>query len=353
MKWLKHLKRIFIVLLVIVGFLAALEFSPWALSYSKTNAWINETSKPWIIPHGGAKALYPENTIYAFNQTAMYDAFEVDLTLTKDNVLISHHDLDLRHDLLLDEVNDGLVIRKLTYEDIVDLIVDNDYPYVRQFVDVDGNTPYATTTDTAILNQMLPMKLEDLFQAYPDRRYILEIKDVRTDDEDTFNLAANQLLSLIEQYDMADKVMVSSFSDEVIEHFLDISEHKIHASTATNETLKMVLLSAFNLDFFYKPTYAALAIPIDSGLSDSQGDLIGRLPSLISSRIAHQVDGQWRTNLAQASLVKDAHRHNMSVIFWTVNSEEDMLKLIELGVDGIITDRPDLLFQLYETLGIA
>ncbi len=352
MTFLRVVKRTAIVILFIIGLFVILESSPKALAYQKLNPWINDTHRPWIIPHGGAKALYPENTIYAFNQTSQYDVFEVDLTLTKDNVLISHHDLDLRHDLLLEDLTDDLVIRNLTYSEIVDLIVDNDYPYVRAFEDIEGNTPYANTTDESILNEMLPMKLTDLFSAYPNKRYILEIKDVRTELEDTFTIASNILLELIETYHMKDRVLVSSFSDEVILHFMELSHHEIHTSTATNETLKMVLLSAFNVDFLYRPKYAAMAIPIDSGLSDGQGDLIDSLPKFISNRIATKVNGSWRTNLAQASLVNDAHRHNMSVIFWTVDDEADMRKLIKLGVDGIITDRPDVLEALYLELGL-
>lgn len=352
MNWARLVKRFFIVLLFIIGFLILLEASPKALAYQMENPWINHTHRPWIIPHGGAKALYPENTIYAFNQTSKYDVFEVDLTLTKDDFLISHHDLDLRHDLLEDELTDDLVIRNLTYDEIINTITTRDYPYVRAFSDITDSLPYATTNDPLILNQMLPMKLEDLFIAYPNHRYILEIKDIRTDEEDTFTIAANILLELIETYHMESKVMVSSFSDEVIEHFMEISHHSIHTSTATNETLKLVLLSAFRLDFFYRPKYAAMAIPIDSGLSDSQGKLITSLPRFISNRIARQSNGEFRTNLAQSSLIDDAHRHNMSVIFWTVNDRVDMIKLIELGVDGIITDRPDILETLYLELGL-
>lgn len=352
MNWLRLIKRFFIITLFIIGFFVLLESSPKALSYEPENHWINHSHRPWIIPHGGAKALYPENTIYAFNQTAHYDVFEVDLTLTKDNILISHHDLDLRHDLMVDTLTDDLLVRNNTYAEIIELIESNDYPYVRAFTDVHGNTPYATTNDPLILDEMRPMMLEDLFRNYPNKRFILEIKDVKTDEEDTFTLAAGELLELIDKYHMQENVLVSSFSDEVIEHFMELSDHSIHTSTATNETLKMVLLSAFRLDFFYRPAYAALAIPIDSALSDSQGDLIGSLPRFVSLRIAKQVDGQWRTNLAQKALVDDAHRHNMSVIFWTVNDVEEMRLLIKLGVDGIITDRPDLLEELYQTLEI-
>lgn len=42
-------------------------------------------------------------------------------------------------------------------------------------------------------------------------------------------------------------------------------------------------------------------------------------------------------------LVKQAHRRGLQVNTWTVNEPQDMVRLIELGVDAIITDRPDLL----------
>ena len=43
-----------------------------------------------------------------------------------------------------------------------------------------------------------------------------------------------------------------------------------------------------------------------------------------------------------AELVKDAKARALKVIPWTVNRREDMLRLISMGVDGLITDRPDI-----------
>ncbi|PKK86153.1 MAG: hypothetical protein CVV63_04590, partial [Tenericutes bacterium HGW-Tenericutes-8] len=137
----KIFKKLLYVYWIILLLLVSFELSPKAISYPKDNPWINTSERPWIIPHGGAKALYPENTILAFQATSHYDVFEVDLTLTKDDVLISHHDLDIRHDLLLDTISDDLLVRNLTYLEIIDRIKLEDYPYARSFTNPDGLTP--------------------------------------------------------------------------------------------------------------------------------------------------------------------------------------------------------------------
>ena len=51
-------------------------------------------------------------------------------------------------------------------------------------------------------------------------------------------------------------------------------------------------------------------------------------------------------NCATQNFVDAAHKRNQSVCFWTINNEEDMRYLISLGVDGITTDRPDLLAKV-------
>lgn len=69
---------------------------------------------------------------------------------------------------------------------------------------------------------------------------------------------------------------------------------------------------------FYKPSVNAIQIPTsDSGI-----------------------------NLTSKGLIKAAQRLGMDVHFWTINNEEVMKELIDKGVDGLITDRPDLMINL-------
>lgn len=55
-------------------------------------------------------------------------------------------------------------------------------------------------------------------------------------------------------------------------------------------------------------------------------------------------------NLGTARVINYAHKHNLAVQYWTVNKEEHMEYLIRLGADCIISDYPDKLYSVRESL---
>ena len=57
-------------------------------------------------------------------------------------------------------------------------------------------------------------------------------------------------------------------------------------------------------------------------------------------------------NLAKKNYVKRAHRRNIYVQFWTINDKEEMRKLINIGADVIVTDNPDIMYELLKEMGI-
>ncbi len=331
---MRKLIRFLIFILALIGFFFIFEILPKGLQYKKDNPW--KSDKVLIIPHGGAKELYPENTIYSFLETDIYDAFEVDLALTKDNQLISHHDLNLK--MHLGEDYKDTLVRSKTYQEIIDLFILEDYPFARSFTNPDNEKPYKdlASNDPTML-QMIPATLDWLFENYPDKMYILEIKDTKIEAD--FIKAVEVLLEKLEEYEMTDKVIISSFEDQVIKEVL--KKAPLHTSTSTKETFKFVLMSAFNIDFFYKPKQAALIIPTYQKVSSGQAKMIKFLP--VKNKFMETED---TTDLAKKGIIEDARRHNMAIIYWTINEEAEMRKLIELGVDGIITDRPDLLKEV-------
>jgi len=54
-------------------------------------------------------------------------------------------------------------------------------------------------------------------------------------------------------------------------------------------------------------------------------------------------------NLATKGFVKRAHKHNIAVHYWTINDVEDMKHLIDIGADGIMTDYPHRLKDVYDS----
>jgi glycerophosphoryl diester phosphodiesterase len=52
-------------------------------------------------------------------------------------------------------------------------------------------------------------------------------------------------------------------------------------------------------------------------------------------------------------LVKEAHDLGLRVVVWTVNKPEDIARMIEIGVDGVISDRPDLLSRIAIEKGVV
>ena len=56
-------------------------------------------------------------------------------------------------------------------------------------------------------------------------------------------------------------------------------------------------------------------------------------------------------SLAEQSLIDTAHAHNIAVHYWTINDPAEMRMLIDLGADGIMTDYPHRLKEVYESYG--
>jgi glycerophosphoryl diester phosphodiesterase len=304
----KGLKVFGIIVAVIAVFFLTINVVP-RFKYPGENPWIiQEGERPMVIAHRGGKDLYPEGTILAYERITLdydIDVFEIDLALTKDDILICSHDLTI------DRTSNGTgAVRDYNYTELLQF----DFAY--SFSLPNGTNPYDDHPDAK------PERIDNLFYKQPDMLYLLEIKNQGEDGE----IAALKLVEIIENYTMEDKVIVASFSDEVNAAFRELSDDKIMTSTATVETTKFVLMQKFKVGLFYKPEHAALHVPMDRDVG-----------------ITIRMD--------RLHFVKEAHRHNMAVNFWTINDEDDMRRLIELGADGIITDSPDVLLDVLSDMG--
>jgi glycerophosphoryl diester phosphodiesterase len=152
--------------------------------------------------------------------------------------------------------------------------------------------------------------LEEVFQRFPDYPMVIEIKQEEPD-------MTGPMCDLIREYGMEENVIIPSFSDATIQAFRAACP-EVATAPAGNEVRSFVLLNFAFLSDLLKPDYQAFQVPVESGGI-----------TVITPRF-----------------IRAAHNRNLQVHVWTINDPAEMQRLIDLGVDGIMTDRPDVLLEL-------
>jgi glycerophosphoryl diester phosphodiesterase len=294
------LKRIGRILLIVIGvLLVAYLIARLVARPASAHPWFAQRpgeDKPLVFAHQGAENLWPSNTQFAFQHAAELgaDVLDMDMHMTRDGALV------LMHDQTVDRTTNGTgAIRDLTLDDVKRL----DAGF--RFTADDGKTyPYRGQGLTV-------PTLEELFKAFPDKRFGIEIK--QTEPVPT----AKRFCALIRQYNMQDKVLVSSFSQQNMDAFR--AECPEVATSATeNEVRLFYVLFRLGLSDLLTPVYNSFQVPEESG----------------------------GIHLLTPRFVAATHRRGLAVQPWTINETEDLKRILALGVDGINTDNPDRLFAL-------
>jgi len=253
---------------------------------------------PLVIAHQGGDGVWPGDTMFAFEQAVAIgsDVLEMDAHITKDGEIV------LMHDETVDDTTDGSgLIEELTLAEIKQL----DAAY--QWSIDDGKTfPYRG-------KDIQVPTLSELFEKFPNMRYLIEIKL-------TNNPIDKPFCDLIREYNMQEKVIVGSFHDEAMAQFRATCP-EVATSGSRGEVTAYVILGKLFLGGFVVPEYQSLQVPWEK--SESKG-----IP------------------IMTARFIREAHAKNLHVEPWTVNDPELMKQYIEWGVDGIITDRPDLMIEV-------
>jgi glycerophosphoryl diester phosphodiesterase len=257
--------------------------------------------RPLVMAHQGGNRLWPDNTLYAFERAVALgvDVLEMDVHSSADDVLVVIHDSTVDrttngsgavHDFALDELKTLDAGYRWTSDEGTGQEPIEMWPYRGQGIRIPA--------------------LEELFVAFPGMPMNVEIKQAEP------SIAA-PLCRLIRDYGMTDKVLVASFHEEATREFREVCP-EVATSTTQNEVIALFAVSRPFLEAVYSPAAGAMQVPeYRSGI-----------------------------HVLAPRLVDAAHRRGLEVHAWTINDEADMRRLIDLGVDGIITDRPDLLLEV-------
>jgi glycerophosphoryl diester phosphodiesterase len=256
----------------------------------------DERGRPLVIAHRGGAGLWPENTLYAFEHAAALgvDVIETDVRATADGELV------VIHDEALGRTTDGAgSVRQLTLAELKRL--DAGYRW-----SPDGGKSFPMRG-----RGLTVPTLREVFDALPQTRFNIEPKQAEPS-------VVAPLCRLIRERGMSARVMVAAFAGDTMEQFRrECPEVATSASAA--EVAGFLALQRSGLGGSYGPPMQALQVPERAG---SLGVLLSR------------------------AFVADAHARNLRVHAWTVNAEADMRRLLDLGVDGIMTDYPDRLLKI-------
>lgn len=213
---------------------------------------------------------------------------EFDVRATRDGEIV------VLHDPTVDRTTDGTgPVREMMWDEVRQL----DAGY--RFRDLDGTHSWRGR------GAGVP-RFEEVLEALPDIRMIVEVKSPD---------AAPGLVRIVRRHGAEQRVLMAT-----AEEGARASRHGYRGpSSATRRQIRLfMLLQRMALGSFYTPSTDAFQIP------DS-----------------------WKgREVATLRFVEEAHARNMPVHVWTVNEPADMRRLLRLGVDGILSDRPDVLSRV-------
>ena len=292
--------------------------------------------------HRGTRGLAPENTLAAFRKALSIGVttIETDMGVTKDDVVVISHNPNLSPDLVRDPeghwlASQGPQIRTLTFAELRRYDIGRINPqsaYAKQF-------PEQRAAD----GERFP-KLSELFDlgkaSGKPVRFNIETKITPTSGADTPDPTtfANLVVAAVRAADVTNRVTVQSFDWRTLVEVKRIAP-EIETSCLTIQARDMDTIKA--PDSGPSPWHAGFALA-DHG---------GSLPALVRAAGCGVWSMFWR-NLTPKD-VADAHALRIKVLPWTVNERADMRMLIDLGVDGIITDYPDRLREVMSEKGMT
>lgn len=240
-----------------------------------------------VIAHRGASGYYPENTLLAFKKALEIgvDGLEVDVHKSKDGELIVIHDEDIQRTFS----GKGQILDK-TLKDLK--------KYKCRNFEFKNNIECTIPT------------LREVIELIKDENILINI-EAKT-DVIQYDLE-NDIIDLIEEYGLKDKILISSFNHKSIIKLKNIDDSINYGALYWSEE-----------DYY----------PEDNIINYSKK--IGVYSINVSN------------SLVNKEMVELAHRENMKVLVYTVNTPIEMRKMIEYNVDGVFTDYPELMKEILE-----
>lgn len=251
-------------------------------------------SKPRLFAHRGASGEAPENTLAAFRCAADVGVSyaELDVHATRDGQIVVIHDETVER-----TTNGKGKVQEYTLAEL------------RQF-----DAGYWFSTDT----QQFPFRaagvriptLAEVLREFPQLKFTVEIKQIEPPIEE-------RVIAVVRDYGRAEEVILASEHDRVMARVRALAPD-IATSFAAGEVVDFIQRVSTGQLTDYRPAGLALQIPPEF----------------------HEVP------LVTAETVTAAHALGLEIHVWTINEPQEMERLLDLGVDGIMSDFPGRLCEV-------
>jgi len=282
-----------ILVTIVVGLVGALA----AAVIHEGEAREPDESWPMNFAHRGASAKAPENTLEAFRLAAEDGAggLELDVHMTSDG------EVAVIHDDSVDRTTDGSgLVRDMTLREVQDL--DGGY----RFTPDGGDTyPYRGR------GVRVP-ELGEVLREFPDQRVNIDIKAAQPAVE-------AGVLKTVTEVGAGDRVLVVSEVSSVLERFRELSEGGISTGASRREIEMFYLFSMLRLESLLRPSYDALQVPVNFGGKE-----------VVTPRF-----------------LEAAHKRGVRVDVWTIDDPTEMRRLLDLGADVLMTNRPEVFEEVF------
>ncbi|MBD9295582.1 MAG: glycerophosphodiester phosphodiesterase [Megamonas funiformis] len=301
--------------------------------------------------HRGGRDVRPENTLYSYAYAIELGAtsIECDMQLTKDGQIVMSHNPILNSDITRDEngnyiENNKYDICLMTVDELKKFEVGVMDPNCGEYYDLHGKTQFTYDAKIPTLEELM-----QLIQSYGDKNIVLNIETKSYPDPASAGYKNNAdpkkfvevFNNIVKKYDMEDRVVLQSFDWQTL-----IEMKKLNPNISTSALWQEQ--PSWGRDSESLRRYEKKKSPWLGGLDikDYQGN-----PVKAAHAIGADIISPYYTEISKQD-VDEAHSLGMKVVPWTVNNEKDMNMLLDMGVDGIISDKPWLLKQVLEKRNI-
>jgi len=271
--------------------------------------FFSRTGRFEIIAHRGSSREFPENTLASFRRAleiCPQAILELDVWPSRDGHVM------VMHDGLLEKSTSGAgpVFSKTLAE-------------LREF-----EAGYSISFDSGVT---YPYRgrghrlatLPEVFSEFPDARMSVDIK---------YNAPAfaAQVVKLVEEFHAEDRVILGSFHNRIVKLVRSLNS-RVATSFSKAEVLRFIIMHKLCLSRLFRGGGDAMMIP-----------------EYTSDRYPEEADEVLLQGMHVVSprFIKDAHKKGIPVFIWTVNRSENMRRLINWGVDGIVSDLPGELCKI-------